>query len=451
LNEYGNNLAIKIPWWGYSIALPWFVVGWVQTDLNLWYVKGNNQNSTVNKGTIREMLFGIIPLDWSAERTNKFTSKFGFDSSPGSYEEVQGGGSFPQVRYKSAFMTPATAIGASLNTETDFYKDFRYASNQNNLGISLFDKWDISTNINYTHVEFNQQATDFLWGEIHTNRSTAKCSKLCEAYVSGSSTVCSTRTYSLGNTPTGSTISWYASSNLTITSGQGTNTITVSKSGSGSGYVEASINLVGCGTGKIRKNVTVGAPSSYNLSISGNTQLSTNAYGSFSLNTVAGASNYSMSVSRVSGSCTSNCWNIYTNTGRSLGLSFSQAGVYQITGTASTACGTIQTYRYVTVTSGSGGGCQYAMQLTTANPASNDFAYRIIIPIDPCFDPLKTAEMAASKSNSVVIRDSYGNLVVSRILIQDNFLIDLSDQKEGLYLVTVYWNGQILSDRIVKK
>ncbi len=67
-------------------------------------------------------------------------------------------------------------------------------------------------------------------------------------YISGSSIICSSgATYTINNLPTGSSISWSKSSNLTYVSGQNTNSYVVQSSTSGDAWVQATI-MTSCDT-----------------------------------------------------------------------------------------------------------------------------------------------------------------------------------------------------------
>jgi len=81
--------------------------------------------------------------------------------------------------------------------------------------------------------------------------------------ISGDSIVCTSGSvFTLNNPPSGSTVSWIHSSNLTYVSGQGTDNYTVkaaSSTTSGMGWVKAVVSS-SCGNDTIEKNVWVGKP-----------------------------------------------------------------------------------------------------------------------------------------------------------------------------------------------
>ncbi len=78
--------------------------------------------------------------------------------------------------------------------------------------------------------------------------------------IAGSNLVCNSENYSINNLPSGATISWTQSSNLTRSSSQGSNPCSFSANGSGFGWVEATIST-GCGDVTLqRKDVRIGSP-----------------------------------------------------------------------------------------------------------------------------------------------------------------------------------------------
>ncbi len=97
--------------------------------------------------------------------------------------------------------------------------------------------------------------------------------------ITGGSTVCtSVSTFTLNNPPSGSTVSWTHSSNLTYVSGQGTDYYTVqaaNSSVSGMGWVKAIVSS-SCGSDTIAKDVWLGDPS---FNLTGDTRISVNMTG----------------------------------------------------------------------------------------------------------------------------------------------------------------------------
>lgn len=453
INFYENKLPggwkqLAIGILGIFIPNPWiatsvFVAGTttVQINLDLWAVKGSNLRNKVYEGVVREMLFGVIPLDWNAKVTRYFTSKYAYDSWPGSYEEINPGGG-PQITFKSSFMSPSTVIGADF---VNSYKDFRFTSNQQDVCVSIFDKWEIATNINYTHAEFNQQATDFLWEEIHTNRSNAKCAKLCNAYITGPLNLCSESTFSIANLPDGATVDRWTKNNLVTGFTTGNNSAKFKPSGTGRGYVGVYITIPGCGIARLNYHFDVGKPSLSGFYPSGPSSRSTYQYGYYTVPTAQGGTFQVMKILR-NGSV------VATGNSNNIGYTFTEVGNYRVIAEASNSCGTISSGINVAVGGSGGGDCPYYLEITSSNPSSSIFQYRIIAPPveEPCM-LLEEEESSQSEFlNSITILDQYGNTIINQNIDQEVFEIDLTHKETGVYFVRVKWNGQELSDRIMK-
>ncbi|WP_296618256.1 hypothetical protein [Marivirga sp.] len=318
-----------------------------------------------------------------------------------------------------------------------------------------FDSWYAAPD-NEAHVEWNDGNSEFLWNEIQ--RYNQPCQeKMCDdVYIAGSSKVCGTQTYSIVNRPANSSISWTSSSNITITSGNGTNSISINKNGSGSGYVSARIVKSGCGTARITKNITIPSGSNSSISISGPTSGYENNLLNYTLSSISGGSSYSMTVSKYSGGCFSNCWTIYTNSSRWLDIAFTSPGTYQITGSVYNGCQTLTTYKYITVSSSSGGGgCLATLEREGSNPTSGDMTYKVIEPIEPCVAYTSTSNVTedkySSKSTYFSVIDAKGFKVIQGELKKKSFALDMRKYPKGLYVVNVYWKGQLMTDRLIRE
>ncbi|MEA3504685.1 MAG: trypsin-like peptidase domain-containing protein [Bacteroidota bacterium] len=127
-----------------------------------------------------------------------------------------------------------------------------------------------SSNKNFWYGSFDVSWTHGLSAFLDPNNTGAMTTNTVEIpYVSGTGTICSSnRTFTLHNLPSGSTVTWTRSNNLTYVSGQGTNNYTVKASNSstsGQGWVQANINVA-----TFRKTFWVGKPK---FTISGTDEL----------------------------------------------------------------------------------------------------------------------------------------------------------------------------------
>jgi len=99
---------------------------------------------------------------------------------------------------------------------------------------------------------------------------------------SGSSVICSSAQYSIGNVPAGATIYWTQSANLTRVSAQGANPCTFSVNGAGEGWIRPQIITTGNDTIDLPvKTVWLGAP--VINSILGNSTVTVNEPGSYTV------------------------------------------------------------------------------------------------------------------------------------------------------------------------
>ncbi|WKV12300.1 hypothetical protein [Marivirga harenae] len=356
------------------------------------------------------------------------------------------------------FVPTASALDVMNHQNPQIYQNIY--SPTYNICETPFDSWYTAPS-NEAHVEWNDGNSEFLWNEIQSYNQPCQ-EKMCDdVYISGSSKVCGTQTYSIVNRPANSSIYWTSSSNITITSGNGTNTISINKNGSGTGYVSARVVKSGCGTARIRKDVTIPSGSNSSISISGPTSGYENNVLNYTLSSISRGSSYTMTVRKYSGGCYSNCWTIYTNSSRQLSLAFISPGTYQITGSVYNGCRTVTTYKYVTVSSsgGGGGGCSATLQREGSNPSSGDMTYKVIEPIEPC-DTYRTTVL----NNSTVIKDRYsskrtyysvidarGFQVLQGELHKGSFALDMKKYPKGLYIVNVYWKGQLMTDRLIRE
>ena len=316
-------------------------------------------------------------------------------------------------------------------------------SSSANMCDTPFDNW-YAPSQNEMHVAWNSGNTAFLWNEI--NNPMMPCEqKMCrDVRISGNSTLCSTGTFYLSNLPVGASVSWSRSANLSYVSGQNSTAYRVSPSSSGSGWVEAKVTLDGCGKAVIRKNVSIGKPSLANFYPRGPISLSTYQYGYYTVPIAQNSTSQRMKIVK-DGST------VATGNSTSIGYSFLNPGTYRVIAEASNNCGTISSGLTVTVSGSGGGGCQYVLELSSSNPSSNVFQYRLIAPPVLCvISEEQESTQGAFSQNSLTILDFKGNIVLAQKLDNDFFEIDLSNKETGMYLVRVNWKGQQLSDRIIK-
>lgn len=106
--------------------------------------------------------------------------------------------------------------------------------------------------------------------------------------ISGGTTICSSgASYNVPNLPSGATVTWAKSSNITTVSSQPSNPCTFQANGTGTGWIEATVNYNGSAT-LDRKEVFVGLTASF----SGNTSVSYGSTGTWTATATCGMSPY---------------------------------------------------------------------------------------------------------------------------------------------------------------
>lgn len=85
--------------------------------------------------------------------------------------------------------------------------------------------------------------------------------------ISGPNLICSSGSYSIANLPSGLTVNWTSSSNISLTSPQGTNPATFSKNSTGAAWIKAILAPIGCSqiTFELNKDIWIGLPSNNNI------------------------------------------------------------------------------------------------------------------------------------------------------------------------------------------
>ncbi|MHC1705752.1 MAG: S8 family serine peptidase [Tenuifilaceae bacterium] len=246
--------------------------------------------------------------------------------------------------------------------------------------------------------------------------------------IMGESLICSSNSaFSIQNLPTGCSISWDKSSNLTYVSGQNTNNYVVSSNGNGEGWIKAIVNS-GCGNVTLpQKTVWVGIPViSY---ISGNQHAAAaqmdEIYYAEPYNALAAAS-YSWQVSP----------SYYTlwSSGNEARISFPYDGDYWVTANAQNICGVTDAQLFVAVGI-------YEPYSIFPNPADDFFTITLTdnkVQEASSVSNAKIAfDLSSNASYSVNILNSMGMPVFSTKSARTSFSIPTSNLKDGSYIVVV--------------
>ncbi|MHC1705747.1 MAG: S8 family serine peptidase [Tenuifilaceae bacterium] len=237
-------------------------------------------------------------------------------------------------------------------------------------------------------------------------------------------------TISLYNIPSGSTVNWLKSDNITFTSSQ-TNSVTakaINSSVSGIGWVQANIEIVTIGTCPVKKDVWVGAPVVTHITGSqhaGAAQVEEIYYANpyYSL----AAASYSWQVSP----------SYYTlwSSGNEAGISFPYDGDYWVSVNAQNTCGTssdAQLFVAVGI---------YEPYSIFPNPSDDFFTITLtdnkVQEASSVSNAKAAFDLSSNASYSVNILNSMGMPVFSTKSAGTSFSIPTSNLKDGSYIVVV--------------
>ncbi len=272
--------------------------------------------------------------------------------------------------------------------------------------------------------------------------------------IDGSSVICNSASYQINNPPSGSSITWDASSNITRTGTQGSNPCSFSSSNFDYGYIKAAINVCNSSFDLPDKLVRLNGPSYSDIGLELKTTSGSpvsfmcpnthyhlfiqNSFGSCSL------SNYTWFIP--SGWTTNyeynNMISIYTNS--------SPGGMVEVN--ANTCCG----INHKVITDYYGGGyCGGYYMVMSPNPADS---YVELAFIDSDDNKTKEDKLKIKKNKkgelgdySVKILDKTGNVLKT---IQDNNLnlrINTSDLKSGTYFLHLITSEEIYKQQLIIK
>lgn len=273
-------------------------------------------------------------------------------------------------------------------------------------------------------------------------------------YMSGSNLVCSSGTqFTINNLPSGYTVSWTYSSNLTSYYG-GTNFIALKANSNGSGWVKAT--LIGtCGSiVLLQYNVWVGTPLTIS-SLDGEEVGYPNACTNETLHLTIDDNNVS--------SLTNYIWALggatmtYHNSNYSYVIAkvSSVPTMYDFQIKASNSCGTLPV-KHFTGQVQSCGGAQLAL---SPNPTSNNVQVSIIYNPTTVLssDTTSTISSQTTTGNSNVITytiniyNNFGTLFYSTKKMGDTFTIPVSSFKDGTYIVEANDGKQSYSQQLIIK
>jgi hypothetical protein len=254
---------------------------------------------------------------------------------------------------------------------------------------------------------------------------------------------CSTGTFSISNVPTGCTVLWSASSNITLPSNKNTNPIVATVNGNGPGWLLATVSSSTC-SASVQYTVWVGTPV---LSISGPSSGCTNNTYNFTASPTgpyANESNYTWNLVPLNG----NYLSPYGYQNNSCAITFYNpysASGYSVQSRAQNSCGiggygTTNIYIH---------NC-YMFSLSP-NPASETVTVtkKVLGGTDnsvyaPIYDDLNTIY-------SIRILDFYGSLCYSTTKSGDSFTFPVSSLKDGNYIVQIIDGKDVYNIQLIVK
>lgn len=263
--------------------------------------------------------------------------------------------------------------------------------------------------------------------------------------ITGVTVVCSpTITLSVNNPPSGCTINWNSSSNLTLSNASG-NTASFMFGTGGSAWATATYSLCGgTGNASAQKYVWYGKPI-LNTTVTGPSQLTPGLSATYNIGALIGVTNYSWEIP--SGCYFNYCWNIITGQGTpNLSVRAGAIGNGAIQVTASNSCGSDSRYMYVNVQDPNDPDpCDELTLTVSPNPSNGgNVEIDIIYPPDPCDDLLMSTSAA-----TLSIIDNSGTVVYSKPNHGERVEISSRNFRKGMYHIIYIKNNKKIEKSII--
>ena len=401
----------------------------VNMDANC-FALANNSNNRIYYDN-----FGIFQWLWV------YAKSIPFDNAPGGiYDYADFGldanditdllpGNNSQFNLTSdgfCFVPTASALGITLSSST-------LQASVTSAGQTPFDNIFINNSSNNeNHIELTTEKRNWILQQVAIG-DVLDCDGSCFS-ISGPSNLCSSGgEFRVTNVPSGKYVSWSFSSNIQSYYG-GNNWIALRAIGNGVGWVEATINNTGCGNITLsRMTVWAGTPViSY---ISGSTYTPNYQWATYHAqpnNPQMAATDYEWILSPLNGNST-------YDYGWTADIAFYNSGYYQVVARAQNTCGWgsyavlgVEVYDYNRLS-------------ISPNPSSGETTLTIeTISMEKTLD--ETAEW------DLEIYDSYQSLKLKNTKLKGKeHKIQTAGWKEGVYIVRVKYNNEILQGKLVVK
>jgi len=360
------------------------------------------------------------------------------------------------VRDRFGFIPTASALDIGENNvnlnDSDYLRPYVGGNPPTGIKNSPFDNFSTEfdrnnpNSHNHQHISFNTRNGDWLAKELNaTNIEYTDCSAFCsDARINGSSSLCTTGTYSITSEST-STNWWISEGSSLVTFTTSGNQITLTQTNSSqNGYVTLNVSYGNpkCGTATISKRIKVGKPRFSNTEMTGSTSPITGQYKTYSVPPASGATSYHWYFD-IGGNVTGESvggWEIQQGQGtRSIFVKVGQYGSTVIVCRASNSCGNTIKYKYVNVRDYSGGGnnnppCDESGFKFSSNPMKSGISTNKIILIeDPCDDSNLPTRQKSKTKYTITIFNRFSEQVYSKTQTYREF--EIVNLKKGFYIV----------------
>ena len=304
--------------------------------------------------------------------------------------------------------------------------------------------------ISENHIQFTLNNGNWLLAELAGNPVLSSCNHLCTGtsifpVISGPTLVCSSgATFTVSYVPSGSTVYWDKSSNITLPTDRTTNPIVATANGSGTGWVQATVSTT-CGSDTLPQYpVVVGSPTPAITAVKTSGSGEPTSYDFFA--TLYPGSTYNWYVNNVfnySSSYPDNSFSWY------FPCRVSKTIKCKITND----CGPSSFSNAITKT----GECSRSPNelILSPNPASDNTQVSLITEIETNVDDISISsniQESETYSNYLVsIIDLFGKKVYASNTETKVFTIPLSGIKDGTYIVAVTDNKSLWQGTLIVK
>jgi lysyl endopeptidase len=278
---------------------------------------------------------------------------------------------------------------------------------------------------------------------LNTTIATTNTSR--SPYITGSANVCASggTTFTLNNPPSGFSITWGTSGNLTYVSGQGTTSFTVRANSWGDGSVQATLTN-GSTSFTITKNIKAGGISYYDFRFqvykSDGTYLPSQnqfAYGVLCPNNtyhIYLVSDF-CSVTNLSWTVPSG-WTVYYTYQNMISINSNSSSGGNVRVRAYTSC-CGETGEVISAYFGRGPGCSGYFMALSPNPASDNVEVAILNENNESQGIESQTNSIESTSYSVSILNTYGTKFYSDKKATNKFTLSTANLKNGTYIIEV--------------